>query len=56
MACKFFQEQHLTRMGATNAFFSALADKIIAFEVKNLLSLICFDSSIDQKCKFITDY
>lgn len=34
-------------MGATNAFFSAFADKIMAFECQNLLSLICFDSAID---------
>lgn len=34
-------------MGAVNALFSAFADKIMAFETYNLLSLICFDSALD---------
>jgi len=43
-------------MSAVNAFFSAFADKTMAFEFNHLVSLYCFSSKIEKKCDFIDNY
>lgn len=48
MKCRFYGEDHLNRIGATNAFFSAFADKTLAFEFNHIVSLYCFDSKIEK--------
>lgn len=55
MKCRFYDDKHLSRIGATNAFFSAFADKTLAFEFNHIVSLYCFDSKIEKKCEFIPD-
>lgn len=45
----------LPRIGAVNAFFSAFADKTLAFEYNHVVSLYWFDDRIEKKCDFIKD-
>ena len=52
----FFDDKDISRMGAVNAFFSAFADKTIAFEYNHLVKLVCFDSTIEDKCVFTDDF
>ena len=39
MSQVYFDEEHFTRMGAVNAFFSAFADKTMAFEYNHIVQL-----------------
>jgi ubiquitin-conjugating enzyme E2 D/E len=43
-------------MGAVNALFSAFADKTLAFEYNHLVKLVCFSSTIEDKCDFMNDF
>lgn len=53
---KTFFDQFLTKRGAVNAYFSAFADKTMAFELNHLVQLIVFDSKVIAKCDFINDF
>ena len=37
MSLQFYNEEFMTRMGAVNAFFSAFADKTLAYEYNHLV-------------------
>ena len=39
-----------------NCFFSAFADKTLAFEFNHLIQLITFSSSINVVCEFNNNY
>lgn len=42
MGSAFFSDNLLPRIGAVNAFFSAFADKTLAFEFNHIVKLVCF--------------
>ena len=46
----------MSRMGAVNAFFSAFADKTLAFELNHIIQLIAFSSNIEKKCEFHNNF
>ena len=46
----------MTRMGAVNCFFSAFADKTLAFEFDHLIQLITFSTLINVKCEFNNNF
>ena len=57
MGSTFFGDvDKLTRIGAVNAFFSAFADKTMAFEYNHIVSLYWFDTNINKKCDFTQDF
>lgn len=56
MADSFFDDKELSRIGAVNAFFSAFADKTLAFELNHIVKLVCFESLITDKCEFTNDF
>ena len=43
----------LTRIGAVNAYFSAIADKIMAYEYNFMVKLVCFSSTVIDRCDYI---
>ena len=43
-------------MGAVNAFFSAFADKTMAFEFNHIIQLFCFSNNVVKKCDFIDNF
>ncbi len=43
-------------MGAVNAFFSAFADKTMAFELNHIVQLFCFSNTVVKKCDFIDNF
>ena len=44
MSSRFFDdEDNINRMGAVNAFFSAFADKTMAFELNHIVKLYKFN-------------
>ena len=56
MKTSFFNDPLLSRMGAVNAIFSAFADKTLGFEFNHIVKLVCFSSTIEDKCDFIDDF
>ena len=56
MKSSFSNDKLISRMGAVNGFFSAFADKTLAFEYNHLVKLVCFASSIVDKCDFMDDF
>ena len=56
MNSSFSNDKLISRMGAVNGFFSAFADKTLAFEYNHLVKLVCFDSTIEDKCVFTDDF
>ncbi len=56
MKGSFFSDKLISRMGAVNGFFSAFADKTLAFEYNHLVKLVCFASTIEDKCEFMDDF
>jgi len=56
MGSPFFSDNLLPRIGAVNAFFSAFADKTLAFEFNHIVKLVCFETSIVDKCEFTNDF
>ncbi|CAD8150339.1 unnamed protein product [Paramecium octaurelia] len=56
MSSQFFGDKELSRMGAVNAFFSAFADKTLAFEFNHIVKLVWFGSALYDKCEFISDF
>jgi hypothetical protein len=39
----FYESEDLTRMGVVKAFFNAFADRTMAYNLKNVISLVFFD-------------
>lgn len=56
MACGYFNDPEINRIGAVNAFFSAFADKTLAFECNHLVKLVCFNEQTQDKCDFMNDF
>lgn len=56
MGSSIFFDNLLKRNGATNAFFSAFADKSIQFELNNIISLYTFGDQVMKQCDYIKDY
>ncbi|CAD8063375.1 unnamed protein product [Paramecium primaurelia] len=56
MKGNYFKEDQLSRIGAVNAFFSAFADKTLAFEFNHIVKLVWFQSFIVDKCEFTNDF
>nr|BAA09092.1 ubiquitin-conjugating enzyme [Paramecium tetraurelia] len=56
MGGMYFKEEELSRIGAVNAFFSAFADKTLAFEFNHIVKLVWFESFITDKCDFTNDF
>lgn len=56
MSTSFFGDKELSRMGAVNAFFSAFADKTLAFEFNHIVKLVWFGSLLFDKCEFTSDF
>lgn len=56
MGYNYFKEDSLSRIGAVNAFFSAFADKTLAFEFNHIVKLVWFESFIADKCEFTNDF
>lgn len=48
----FYKSQDLTRMGVVKAFFGAFADRTMAYNLKNVISLAYFDHRYEVKCGF----
>lgn len=46
MGCSYFEDRELSRMGAVNAYFSAFADKTLAFEFNHIVKLVCFENRV----------
>lgn len=46
----------MNRLGAACAFFSAFADKTIAFKLKNVVKLVCFDDKFEEMTQFIDNF
>lgn len=46
-------DEGLTRIGAVNAYFSAIADKIMAYEYNFMVKLVCFSSTVIDRCDYI---
>ena len=42
----------LERIGAVQAFFSAFADRTMAYDFKHVISLIFFDGKVRKICDF----
>lgn len=40
---QFFECEDLERIGAVKAFFNAFADRTMAYNLKNVISLVYFD-------------
>lgn len=43
-------------MGAVNAFFSAFADRTLAFEFNHIVKLVCFNNLVEDKSDFLADF
>jgi ubiquitin-conjugating enzyme E2 D/E len=56
MGCSFFDDKEISRMGAVNAFFSAFADKTMAFEFNHLVQLYYFSNEIIKMCNFTSNF
>ena len=39
----YFNSKDLQRIGAVKAFFNAFADRTMAYNLKTVISLVCFD-------------
>ena len=48
----FYKSVDLTRLGVVKAFFNAFADRTMAYNMKNVISLAYFDDRYIQKCGF----
>lgn len=48
----FYESEDLTRMGVVKAFFNAFADRTMAYNLKNVISLVFFDDRYIEKCSF----
>ncbi|CAD8059537.1 unnamed protein product [Paramecium sonneborni] len=48
----FYKNEDLTRLGAVKAFFNAFADRTMAYNMKNVISLAYFDDRYILKCGF----
>jgi ubiquitin-conjugating enzyme E2 D/E len=48
----FFNSEDLQRIGAVKAFFSAFADRTMAYNLKHVISLVFFDDKYELKCSF----
>ncbi|CAD8117953.1 unnamed protein product [Paramecium sonneborni] len=48
----FYDSEDLTRMGVVKAFFNTFADRTMAYNLKNVISLVYFDDRIIEKCSF----
>ncbi|KAL4472088.1 hypothetical protein ABPG72_001086 [Tetrahymena utriculariae] len=55
MKSGFFNDALISRIGAVNAFFSAFADKTLAYEYNHIVQLYWFDDRIEKKCDFTKD-
>ncbi|KAL4469643.1 hypothetical protein ABPG74_004896 [Tetrahymena malaccensis] len=55
MKSGFFNDPLISRIGAVNAFFSAFADKTLAYEYNHIVQLYWFDDRIEKKCEFTKD-
>jgi len=59
MASKFSNENggnEISRIGAVNAFFSAFADKNIAFNLNHIVQLFTFNSTFKKMNEFTEDF
>jgi len=59
MASKFSKENggnEISRIGAVNAFFSAFADKNIAFNLNHIVQLFTFNSTFKKMNEFTEDF
>lgn len=48
----FYESDDLTRLGVVKAFFNAYADRTMAYNLKNVISLVFFDDRYILKCGF----
>lgn len=48
----FYGNKDLERIGAVKALFNAFADRTMAYNLKNVISLVFFDDRYDLKCSF----
>lgn len=48
----FYKSEDLTRLGIVKAFFNAFADRTMAYNLKNVISLVFFDERYIVKCSF----
>lgn len=56
MSSSFYDDKDLPRIGAVNAFFSAFADKTLAFEYNHVIKLVSFSTNVVDKCDFTSDF
>ena len=49
---QFFECEDLEKIGAVKAFFNAFADRTMAYNLKNVISLVYFNNKYDLKCSF----
>ncbi len=49
-------DKDLQRVGAAIIFFEAFSDKLIAFNYKHEIAVIFFETNIDLKSKFTSQY
>ena len=60
MSCLFYRDQEdgieISRQGAVNAFFSAFADKTLAFEYNHIVQLFCFNNTTKKMNEFSNDF
>ena len=56
MGCRFFNDKEINRMGATNAFFSAFADKTMAYELNHIVQLLTFNTQTVIECDWNNNF
>ena len=56
MQCNYFDDIKCERNGAVNAFFSAFADKTLAFELNHIIQLITFSKTPEIKNDFNNNF
>lgn len=49
---EFYNSEDLTRLGVVKAFFNAFADRTMAYNLKNVISLAYFDDRYILKCGY----